>query len=97
VRGKLAPESLLGADWLVDRYPLGAYSLDYHDDVGVVRPGLSRKGRPPLRAGRPFLDLPQNSGKREAQAGSGRGRRRGGGKLESGMRAMPRSGRRLGA
>src|SRR5215203_6019865 len=25
-------------------------------------PGLARKGRPPLRAGRPFLDLPEKFG-----------------------------------
>ena len=35
VLGNIAPESQLGGG-LVDRYPLSAYSLDYHVDVGVT-------------------------------------------------------------
>jgi hypothetical protein len=36
VLGDLAPASQLGGGSLVDRYPLSAYSLDYHVDVGVT-------------------------------------------------------------
>jgi hypothetical protein len=36
VLGNLAPASQLGGGSLVDRYPLSAYSLDYHVDVGVT-------------------------------------------------------------
>jgi hypothetical protein len=36
--GNIAPESQLTGG-LVDRYPLSAYSLDYHVDVGVTDPG----------------------------------------------------------
>jgi TrbL/VirB6 plasmid conjugal transfer protein len=36
VLGNLSPESLLGADSLANRYPLAAYSLDYHTDVGIT-------------------------------------------------------------
>jgi hypothetical protein len=43
--GNIAPESQL-AGGLVDRYPLSAYSLDYHVDVGVTDPG----GVPPMIA-----------------------------------------------
>ena len=35
VLGNLSPESLLGDGSLVDRYPLSAYALDFHVDVGV--------------------------------------------------------------
>ncbi len=41
----IAPESQL-AGGLADRYPLSAYSLDYHVDVGVTDPG----GVPPMIA-----------------------------------------------
>ena len=43
--GNVAPESQLGGG-LVDRYPLSAYSLDYHVDVGVTDMG----GVPPTIA-----------------------------------------------
>jgi hypothetical protein len=43
--GNISPESRL-AGGLVDRYPLSAYSLDYHVDVGVTDPG----GVPPMIA-----------------------------------------------
>jgi hypothetical protein len=43
--GNIAPESQL-AGGLADRYPLSAYSLDYHVDVGVTDPG----GVPPMIA-----------------------------------------------
>jgi hypothetical protein len=36
VLGNIAPASLLGGDALADRYPLSAYSLDYHTDVGIT-------------------------------------------------------------
>ena len=36
VLGNLSPESLLGDGSLVDRYPLSAYALDFHVDVGVA-------------------------------------------------------------
>jgi hypothetical protein len=36
VLGNLSPESLLGDGSLVDRYPLSAYALDHHVDVGVT-------------------------------------------------------------
>src|SRR5215208_7670544 len=40
-------------------------------------PGLARKGRPPLRAGRPFLDLPEKFGEggkpRRDRGGAGGG------------------------
>jgi hypothetical protein len=36
VLGNISPESLLGADSLANRYPLSAYSLDYHTDVGIT-------------------------------------------------------------
>jgi hypothetical protein len=36
VLGDLAPASQLGGGALIDRYPLSAYSLDYHVDVGVT-------------------------------------------------------------
>jgi hypothetical protein len=36
VLGDLAPASQLGGGSLVDRYPLSAYSLDYHVDVSVT-------------------------------------------------------------
>ena len=35
VLGNLSPESLLGDGSLADRYPLSAYALDFHVDVGV--------------------------------------------------------------
>src|SRR3954452_12359407 len=39
VLGNISPESLLGGGGsLVDRYPLSAYSLDYHVDVGITNP-----------------------------------------------------------
>ena len=41
-----APESQLGGGSLVDRYPLSAYALDYHVDVGVTDPD----GVPPMIA-----------------------------------------------
>jgi hypothetical protein len=37
VLGNIAPDSLLGGDALADRYPLSAYSLDYHTDVGITQ------------------------------------------------------------
>jgi hypothetical protein len=36
VLGNLAPASQLGGGALIDRYPLSAYSLDYHVDAGVT-------------------------------------------------------------
>jgi hypothetical protein len=51
VLGNISPESLLGGGGsLVDRYPLSAYSLDSHVDVGITNPGgisprRSRSGR----------------------------------------------------
>jgi hypothetical protein len=36
VLGDLAPASQLGGGSLVERYPLSAYSLDYHVDVGIT-------------------------------------------------------------
>ena len=36
VLGNISPESLLGTDSLSNRYPLSAYSLDYHTDVGIT-------------------------------------------------------------
>jgi hypothetical protein len=36
VLGNISPESLLGDGSLANRYPLGAYSLDYHTDVGIT-------------------------------------------------------------
>jgi TrbL/VirB6 plasmid conjugal transfer protein len=36
VLGNLSPESLLGGGSLANRYPLSAYGLDYHVDVGVT-------------------------------------------------------------
>jgi hypothetical protein len=43
--GNVAPESQAGGG-LVDRYPLSAYALDYHVDVGVTEP----EGVPPMIA-----------------------------------------------
>ena len=43
--GNVAPESRI-ADGLADRYPLSAYALDYHVDVGVTNP----EGVPPMIA-----------------------------------------------
>jgi hypothetical protein len=43
--GNVAPESQAGGG-LVDRYPLSAYGLDYHVDVGVTEP----EGVPPMIA-----------------------------------------------
>src|SRR5215204_1792784 len=43
--GNVAPESQAGGG-LVDRYPLSAYALDYHVDVGVFDP----EGVPPMIA-----------------------------------------------
>jgi hypothetical protein len=45
VLGNISPESLVGGS-LVDRYPLSAFSLDYHTDVGVTDLG----GVPPTIA-----------------------------------------------
>ena len=43
--GNVAPESQV-AGGLADRYPLSAYALDYHVDVGVTDP----EGVPPMIA-----------------------------------------------
>src|SRR5439155_18740269 len=45
VLGNIGPESQV-AGGLVDRYPLSAYALDYHVDVGVTNPD----GIPPMIA-----------------------------------------------
>jgi hypothetical protein len=47
VLGNISPESLLGGGGsLVDRYPLSAYSLDYHVDSGSrTRAGSRRRSR----------------------------------------------------
>ena len=45
VLGNIGPESQV-AGGLIDRYPLSAYSLDYHVDVGVTNPD----GIPPMIA-----------------------------------------------
>ena len=44
--GNIAPESQVGGGSLVDRYPLSAYALDYHVDVGVT----DLDGVPPMIA-----------------------------------------------
>ena len=36
VLGNISPQSQLGGG-LADRYPLSAYSLDYHTDVGITQ------------------------------------------------------------
>ena len=43
--GNIGPESQAGGG-LVDRYPLSAYALDYHVDVGITDP----EGVPPMIA-----------------------------------------------
>ena len=44
--GNIAPESQAGGG-LVDRYPLSAYALDYHVDVGITDPdGRAADDRP---------------------------------------------------
>jgi hypothetical protein len=45
ILGNIGPESQVGGG-LADRYPLAAYSLDYHVDVGVTNPD----GVPPMIA-----------------------------------------------
>src|SRR5215208_3899942 len=55
-------------------------------------PGLPRKGRPPLRAGRPFLDLPEKFGEGGGPGVIGWGRRRGGVSRSSRSRSKEQGG-----
>jgi signal transduction histidine kinase len=37
VLGNISPQSQLGGGGLADRYPLSAFSLDYHTDIGITQ------------------------------------------------------------